>query len=374
MIREITAKSILLKHKKIDSWFASSYGINLYRGCTHNCVYCDGRSEKYQVEGEFGRDCTIKTNAIALLDKELNPERKRSPFRNGFFTVCGGVSDSYQPFEKTRELCRQTLELLYKYRHPVHMLTKSTLIERDIDLLQKINRQNKALVSFSFSSVDDEISRLLEPGVPPPSERLKTLRRIKAAGISCGMYLMPVVPFLTDSCEMIDNSVAQAKNAGVDFIVFGGMTLKAGRQKEHFMSFIKRYFPEYVTRYENLYSADTLWGSPEATYAFSIEKLFESIATKYSVPKRIPSPIFTPLVSRKELLLLILEQLDYLVKMKNINSPYGYAAYTLSNVITPIETFSYEELLRLKGIGPFTAQLILEILTTGKCTYYEKML
>ena len=96
-IREIEAKSILRKHKKIDSWFISHYGMNVYRGCSHNCVYCDGRSEGYYVDGEFGEDVTAKVNAIEVLRRELDPKRKRTPFKRSFIMVGGGVGDSYQP-------------------------------------------------------------------------------------------------------------------------------------------------------------------------------------------------------------------------------------------------------------------------------------
>ncbi len=374
MIQEIVAKSILRKHKKIDSWFLSSYAINLYRGCMHNCVYCDGRTEKYQVEGEFGRDIVIKINAVELLSKELDPKRKRKPFENGFMMICGGVSDSYQPLEKEYEISRKTLELLYKHKHPVHILTKSTSIERDIDLLQKINLQNKAVVSFSFSSVCDKTSKLLEPGVPLPGERLKTIKKFKDAGICCGIYLMPVVPFITDTYEMIEQAVVKAKEAGVDFMIFGGMTLKEGRQKDHFMKFLKQHFPEHLSKYEHLYADNNLWGSPKFRYADSIEKNFCDIATTHAMPKRIPSRIFQPLVSQTELVLLILEQLDYLAKLKANKSPYSYAAYSLAKLNKPIETVSAEELLNIRGIGPVTVKIIQEIIRTGRCSYYEKIL
>ena len=153
-VREIEAKSILRKHKKIDSWFITRYGMNLYRGCRHNCVYCDGRSEGYYVEGEFGKDVVVKVNAIDILRRELDPKRKRVPFRPSFVMLGGGVGDSYQLVEKKYELSRKTLDLLIRYKYPVHILTKSTLVERDLDLIKRINEQNRAIVSFSFSSTN----------------------------------------------------------------------------------------------------------------------------------------------------------------------------------------------------------------------------
>jgi len=228
-IREVEAKSILRKHKKIDSWFISRYGMNLYRGCTHNCVYCDGRAEGYYVDGEFGRDVTVKVNAIDILRRELDPRRKRVTFKRSFIMMGGGVGDSYQPLEKKYELTRKALELMHEYNFPVHMLTKSTLIKRDVDILKEINKQSRAIVSFSFSSVDDKISAVFEPGVPPPDERLKTLSFFKNEGIACGMFLLPVIPFLTDTSKLLEHTISRAKEAGVDFVIFGGMTLKDGR-------------------------------------------------------------------------------------------------------------------------------------------------
>ncbi|MCD4670001.1 MAG: radical SAM protein, partial [Actinomycetia bacterium] len=253
MITEISAKSILRKHKKIESWFMTHYGMNLYRGCIHNCVYCDGRYEKYYVEGEFGKDVVVKINAIELLAKELDPARKRKPMPKSFMMLGGGVCDAYQPVEEKYCLARQTLELIEKHNYPVHILTKSILVERDMDILKRINSQNKALVSFSFSSVDSDICSIFEPGVPGPDEKLEMIGKLKKAGISCGMFLMPVIPFITDSPEMIERSLKKAKEAGIDFVIFGTMTLKEGRQKDYFIRVLKEHFPELTAKYESIY-------------------------------------------------------------------------------------------------------------------------
>ena len=192
--KEVIAKSILRRYRKIDSWFISRYGMNLYRGCAHNCVYCDGRSENYYVDGKFGEDITVKVNAVEILQHELFLKRHNT-FRQGFIMLGGGVGDSYQPVEKRYQLSRKALQLIYKYNFPVHILTKSTLVKRDADIIGKINKQSKAIISFSFSSVDDKISAIFEPGVPSPSERLKTLAFFKKENIACGMFLLPVIPF-----------------------------------------------------------------------------------------------------------------------------------------------------------------------------------
>jgi DNA repair photolyase len=374
MISEINAKSILQKHKKIDSWFLTHYGINLYRGCIHNCLYCDGRAEKYQVEGEFGRDISVKINAIELLDRELDPGKKRKPMPKSFMTLGGGVCDAYQPVEKEYMLARRTLELIYKYKFPVHILTKSTLIERDIDILQKINQRNKALVCFSFSSADDMISRKFEPGVPSPSERLEAIKRIKNAGIACGMFLMPVIPFVTDSPEMIEQTLRQGKEAGIDFAIFGTMTLKPGRHSDYFLKGLQEYFPELVDQYNIIYSKSGQWGQASPEYDRTVHEVFNKIATEYKIPKRIPPHIYKDLVIQQDLIIVILEQLDYLLKIRGQKSPYGYAAYSLSKLNEPVRDLSYRDLLNIKGVGPVTAKIIMEIIATGRSAYHESLL
>lgn len=371
-IKEIKAKSILRKHKKIESWFLTYHGMNLYRGCAHNCVYCDGRSEKYQVDGEFGQDVIVKINALELLRIELDPLRKRTAFKKGYVGVGGGVGDSYQPVEKKYELTRKTLNLLYEKKFPVHILTKSILVKRDIDILKKINDQNRVIVSFSFSSADDKISSIFEPGVPPPSKRFETIRFFKKQGIACGMYLMPVIPFITDTPKQIDNTVKKAKEAGIDFIIFSGMTLKDGRQKDYFMSVLKQNYPDFIVDYNNIYKGDK-WGGPIDEYNTSIYQTFDSIAKRYKIPQRIPPSLYSDIISENDLVVVILEHIDYFMKMQGKKSPYGYAAYSISQLNEPLSSMKVK-LQSIRGVGNFTEKIILEILESGSSSYYEKLL
>ena len=371
-IREIEAKSILRKHKKIDSWFISRYGMNLYRGCTHNCVYCDGRSEAYYVDGEFGKDVTVKVNAIELLRRELDPRRKRVPFKRSFIILGGGVGDSYQPLERKYELTRKALELMYEYNFPVHMLTKSTLIKRDIDILKEINKQSRAIVSFSFSSVDDKISAVFEPGVPPPAERLQTISFFKNEGIACGMFLLPVIPFITDTPELLEQTVSKAKEAGVDFVIFGGMTLKEGRQQEYFYDALRKTHPELIAEYKNIYKGSE-WGEATREYYGSISQRFNSIAQKYKMPKRMPLALYRDILEQNDLVVVILEHIDYLLKLEGKPSSFGYAAYSISQLKEPLSTMK-GELQSIKGVNKAIELVILEILETGSSSYCEKLL
>lgn len=371
-IKEIQAKSILRKHKKIESWFLTAYGMNLYRGCCHNCTYCDGRAEKYQVDGEFGKDVAVKVNAIEILQRELDLKRKRAPLKKGYVGLGGGVGDSYQSIEEKYELTRKTLHLLYEKNFPVHILTKSTLIERDIDILKQINNRSTIITSFSFSSVDDEISAIFEPGVPLPSERLETIKLLKKEGISCGMYLMPVIPFITDTVEKIQETLKKANDVGVDFIIFSGMTLKVGRQKDYFYNALKKNYPHLISKYKQIYK-NNQWGSASDVYYELIHKTFNNVIKKYSIPMRIPPSLYRDILSENDLVIVILEHIDYLLKTSGSKSNYGFAAYSISKLKNPLSNL-VGQLKQINGVGGMTERIILEILKTGTSTYYEKLL
>ena len=373
VITEIQAKSILRTHKKIESWFLSRYGMNLYRGCTHNCMYCDGRAEKYQVDGEFGCDVAVKINAIDVLRQELDFTRRRKPLKPGYVMIGGGVGDSYQPVDQQYQLSRKTLELMSEKKLPVHILTKSTLVKRDIDILTQINSSSKAIVSMSFSSVDDHISSIFEPGVPPPSERLKMLDSFKQQGIPCGMFLMPVIPFITDTYEQMEQSIKAAYDFKLDFIIFSGMTLKEGKQKTYFYNTLEKTYPELLPNYHTIYPKDHQWGNASDTYYASINETFRLLAKKYQIPKRIPPHLYVDIVDENDRVIVMLEHLDYLLKTEGKPSPYGYTAYSISQLKEPLSSMKHN-LRQIKGVGPTTEKIIKEILETGRSSYYEELL
>jgi DNA repair photolyase len=371
-MQEIEAKSILRKHKKIDSWFVCRYGMNLYRGCTHNCVYCDGRSEKYQVEGVFGEEVAVKINAVEILERELDPRRKRIPFRKSFYMIGGGVGDSYQQAEETYLLTRRVLEMMSERNLPVHVLTKSTLVSRDMDILKEINRKTRAVVSFSLSSADDQISSIFEPGVPPPSSRLEVISRFKAEGISCGVYLLPVIPLITDTHELMSQTTKRAAEAGADFVVFGGMTLKPGRQEDFFYKVLEDTYPQLLTRYRNLY-VGRKWGEASQGYYQIIENRFKNAIRGSGVAKRLPLSLFRDFVDSDDRIVVILEQLDYLLRLEGKRSPFGFAAYALSQLKEPISD-SRDRLRQIRGVDGATERLVHEILETGTSEQYERLI
>ena len=297
--------------RRIDSFFVSSAGMNLYRGCAHNCAYCDGRAEKYQVTGDFAADVQVKVNAVEVLRRELSLDRAAQPelfpetHKGGYLLLGGGVGDSYQPAEAGCRMARQVLELLAARGIPVHVLTKSSLVLRDADLLERLAGSAGALVSFSISTADDALGALLEPGASPPSARLCALSELRSRGINGGVFLMPVIPFLSDSPGQIDQSVAAAARAGAQYVVFGGMTLKQGRQKEHFLRVVADGSTDLAARYEQLYPPPPGnrpdWGNAPEAYYRRITRAFARAAHAHGMPVRIPLELCRHLLSDGEI-------------------------------------------------------------------------
>jgi len=345
--------------------------MNIYRGCSHNCVYCDGQAEKYQVSDNFESEIEVKINAPQLLEKELNRLAKKRE-KPGFIGIIGGVSDAYQPVEADYKITRQILTILSECNYPVMILTKSTLIERDIDLLKKINDKTNALIGMSFSSVDDEISKIFEPGVEPPFRRLQTLAKLKEAGIKCGIFLMPVIPFITDSWEKMNDVFRKAAKLNLDFIVSGGMTLKSGRQSDNFYSVLDEHYPELSTEYSMIFTGNK-YGSATDQYYQSLNAPLVELSRLYKIPLRIPFIGFDRQFTLNEKVIIMLEQLDYLIKLQSPKSPFGFAAYNLSKLKEPIEQHQFF-LQSIKGIGKVTEKLIQEIIQTGTSDYYKRLL
>ncbi len=211
-------KSIVNRLKFIDSWFWCAYTVNPYNGCYHDCIYCDGRTRKYNMHADFEETIYVKKGAAEALDKKIKQSRNMLPD----VVSMGGVCDAYQPAEAEYRITRDILEVLLKHKFPAFLLTKSDLITRDLDVISAINKHSWATVAFTVTTVDDGLARVLEPGASPPSKRLEALKRVKDKdpGIQTGVCAMPIIPFLEDADEAIESLVAKTKEAGCDFLLF----------------------------------------------------------------------------------------------------------------------------------------------------------
>lgn len=247
----IAAKTILSGYSSGNSWFGINYNMNIYKGCCHGCIYCDSRSECYGIEN-FDQ-VRAKVNALAILRDEL-----RRKVKTGVVGT-GAMSDPYNPFEQKQLLTRHSLELLDAFGFGAAIATKSTLITRDIDILQDIRDHSPVLCKITITTADDSLSRIIEPLAPPSSERFEAVRTLSEAGLFTGILLMPVLPFLTDTEDNIRSLVQLTAQSGGRFITgFGdfGVTLRAN-QRSHYYQQLDSHFPgvkqKYIERYGNTY-------------------------------------------------------------------------------------------------------------------------
>lgn len=275
MIREIHART-LLSTVSGDDVFGDKYNMNLYRGCEHRCIYCDSRSKCYGIENFH--DVLVKVNAIEMLERELS--RKRIKGRIG----TGSMSDPYTYAEKRYELMRKALSLIARYGFPVQIRTKSDLVLRDLDLLVEINRI-QALVTFTLTTVDDELARKVEPGAPLPSARLRAMETLAQAGIGVGVNLMPVLPFLEDSLENITAIIKESANHGARFILpWFGVTLR-DRQRDYYYSQLDKLFPDLRRRYETRYGNSYFCAAQKAD---QLGKHFRALCQTHELEARVP--------------------------------------------------------------------------------------
>ncbi len=240
--REITVKGILNHVRGVDDWFGLTYNLNLYHGCEHQCIYCDTRSRCYQI-ANFNDEVLIKTNALDLLEDAL--PRKRQVGLVGF----GSMNDPYTFAERQYRLTEGALAIIAKHHFPVHIITKSDLVLKDLCVLKEINRV-KARVSFTITTTDDDLARKLEPGAPSPSRRLAAMHELSANGIETGVVMMPVLPFIEDTPENIAQIVRAAAEHGAGYVIPAfGMTTREG-QREHYYNKLDEHFPGLREKYE----------------------------------------------------------------------------------------------------------------------------
>ncbi len=253
-MHRLQAKSIL----------SSSNGINVYRGCTHGCIYCDSRSTCYGIEHEF-TDVAVKENAPQLLEAALRSKRKRCMIGTG------AMSDPYMPLEKELRITRQCLELIKRYDFGAAVQTKSDLVLRDIDLLSEINHSTKAVVQMTLTTADDELCRIIEPNVCVTSRRFEVLCEMKKAGIPTVMWMCPILPFINDTEENILALVDYADRAGCKGILsFGiGMTLRDG-DRQYYYAALDRHFPQLKERYIQRYRDSYELPSPDVRRLWSV--------------------------------------------------------------------------------------------------------
>lgn len=236
-MHEVEAKAIL----------SSNNGMNIYRGCTHGCIYCDSRSNCYQINHIF-EDIEVKSNATALLEESL--KRKRNKCMIG----TGAMTDPYIQLESELQNTRKCLELINQYEFGVAIHTKSARILRDMDLLKSINEKSKCVVEMTLTTYDEELCKIIEPHVSTTKERFEVLKTMRNHGIQTIVWLSPILPFINDTKENLLGILEYCQEAKVyGIICFSmGLTLRDGN-REYFYQMLDKHFPGLKNRYINVY-------------------------------------------------------------------------------------------------------------------------
>ncbi|MCK4733451.1 MAG: radical SAM protein [Methanophagales archaeon] len=379
--KEIEAKSILQPQKYRDDWFWNRYNLNSYRGCQFACNYCDAITEKYLVHEDykdFSRIIYVKKNAPGVLETEV---KKFKPD----VVAMSGVTDPYQPAERKYELTRKILKILAKHKFPVHIITKSDLVLKDIDLLKEIAKQTWCSVSLTIVTFNQELLPYLEPFAPSPERRLEAIRKLNDAGIQAGVDFTPIVPYLLDNEENIKEVVKRASEHAKYILIGAAMTLRSN-QRTRFLELLRKNFPEHVEKYENLYGNQE---SPPKDYIVRLNKCAFEFCKKYGIKNYIQPPSFERSSKQKTLIpaesqdeenfkvatLLLL--IAFFKEFKSANPYSAWAYHKASQNIEKLdesikEIYKREELRKISGVGESVSKVIEEFLVNGKSERLEK--
>ena len=242
------------------------YGMNIYRGCSHGCIYCDSRSKCYQFTHPF-EDIEVKQNAPQLLEKALKTKRKKCMIGTG------SMSDPYMHCEEDLRLTRRCLEIIHRYGFGAAIQTKSDRILRDIDLIDEINQSAKCVVQITLTTYDDDLCHILEPNVCNTGRRIEVLEKMQERGIPNIVWLTPVLPFINDSEENVTSIMNECVRTGVKGIIdFGmGLTLREGN-REYYYAALDKHFPGLKQRYIRTYGNAYELPSPNAKKLTDIYK------------------------------------------------------------------------------------------------------
>ena len=230
--------------------------MNIYRGCTHGCIYCDSRSLCYNINHPF-EDIMVKRNAPQLLETALKGKRRK------MMIGTGSMSDPYMHCEQQLQYTRKCLEIADKYGFGFTLITKSDLVLRDTDLLQSINSKTKAVVQMTLTTVDEKLCRILEPDVATTQQRFAALMELKKAGIPTVVWLTPILPFINDTEENIRSILQMCVDAGVKGVICFdmGLTLREGN-REYFYAQLDKHFPGMKERYISHFGDSYICTSP----------------------------------------------------------------------------------------------------------------
>ncbi len=268
----IDAKTIVRPVKPTDQYISNEYNMNIYRGCSHGCIYCDSRSECYQLQ-DFDT-VKAKRDALTIIENELKRKRKKG------IIGTGAMSDPYNPMEEKYELTRGALKLIDKYGFGISITTKSPLIVRDIDILKSISKHSPVDIHITITANDDELSKKIEPSVAPSSERFKAIYSLSQNNLFTGIFINPILPFITDTIENITGIVKRGAEAHAkNIICFTGVTIRNGSRDYLYKSFDK-IFPNMREKYTKNFGINYMCNSPDSSILW---RAFKNECNKYDI-------------------------------------------------------------------------------------------
>ncbi|MBI5857413.1 MAG: radical SAM protein [Sphingobacteriales bacterium] len=294
MLHYKQVKSVLNKHKKRDSWFLDDYSVNPYEGCSCNCLYCYIRGSKYDENMDEG--LAVKANALQILEKQLAARAKKNQY--GIVAI-GSGTDAYIHHEQKEQQTLGMLQLMLKHRFPVFISTKCTLVTRDIELLKEIDKaailpedlqhtlKRGVILSVSVSTMNENISNMLEPGATSPQQRMELLKKLKQEGFLAGVNAIPVLPYISDPDPELEEIIVAAKESGADYILVGGLTLFGNGiadSKTLYYKFLERYDASLLSKYRALYGEN--FYTP-FSYQNQLKEKAERLCRKYKIRSNI---------------------------------------------------------------------------------------
>jgi DNA repair photolyase len=311
IFKDIESEIKLQPKNCADPWFWINCSINPYRGCQFNCLYCDGKADYYRIPN-FGHEIRIKRDVSKNIRKSLHKLgfRSKSDVKQSKLTsflahsnenemvetppkfiisVGGGVTDPYQPIEKEKKITQEILKTLIDFEFPAFLLTKSTLILRDLDLIGELNDRAHAEVNISVGYSDEKIRKKIEPHCANTLKRFEVLHQFREAGIPGGISMMPLAPFIGDSEENINTLLKWASGSKAEHALIAGLTLKPGNRELFFKEFLAKHFPQYLDQYKLIFPENNTYGIPrtDKVKINNVMAIGHELCKKYTISPRI---------------------------------------------------------------------------------------
>jgi DNA repair photolyase len=274
----IKCKKVLDAFGVLETRFWTRHGFDPYINCEFNCVYCNYRVDKCTGSK---RPVYAKANSPQILPHELKKLKIKG------VVSLGAATDVYQPAEKEFQITRQLLEILKEHNCPFAIGTKSDLVLKDLDIITEASRKSWCCISISITTINEQLAKILEPNAPSPNKRLKVVKTLSDHGVMVGVWLTPIIPFITDNDENMESVIKAAVNSGAKFVLGGALDT---RNLKGFKLFLKKYYPELIHKYDKLYRPGGSFTTyyPDNAYLFNLYKRFIYICQEHMVENYIP--------------------------------------------------------------------------------------